>query len=387
METEVAWDVLINLHQVCMSRIPIIVLVVLGWTSSARAGDSSTEDARETARLHYARGLELAGQADYEAALREFTEAYRVSPHFAVLYNMGQAQFALDRPAEAIESLSKYLRDGQEQVPPARRQDVQAQIALLESLFSELTITTDRSGALITVDGREVGRTPLYQPIRLPTGTHKVSAAIEGTAAIDRTVTLAPGDRQVLNLEMPTAAAAKVADAEPPRAVLPSAGAPAQSAPATNPKAQPASVLEQRVDPGMQGRRRTMSILGYSAAGVGVALGGAALGVYLWNRGRYQDWQNNNAALQQDKSALDFHGRQVANNQLADSLTRANHVILGLSVASGVLLAGGVTLWVRDRFRGGTEAEASPDKAATGLSMGWAWQGRSAASISWSAPW
>ena len=115
---------------------------------------------------------------------------------------MGQAQFALDRPAEAIESLSKYLRDGQEQVPPARRQDVQAQIALLESLFAELTIATDQSGALITVDGREVGRTPLYQSIRLAAGTHKVSAVMEGMTAMNRTVTLAPGDRQVLNLEL-----------------------------------------------------------------------------------------------------------------------------------------------------------------------------------------
>ena len=374
-----------NIYQVRMSRISIIVLVVLGWTSSARAGESSTEDARETARLHYARGLELAGQADYEAALREFTEAYRVSPHFAVLYNMGQAQFALGRPTEAIQSLSKYLRDGQEQIPPARRQDVQAQIALLESLFAELTIAADQSGALITVDGREVGRTPLYQPIRLATGTHKVSATLEGMAAIHRTVTLAPGDRQVLNLEMPAAPPAKVAEAQPQRSVLPPAGAAGQSATMTNPKALPASVLERRIEPGIQGRRRTMSVLGYSAAGVGVALGGAALGVYLWNRGRYQDWQHNNAALQQDKGALDFHGRQVANNQLADSLTRANHVILGLSVASGLLLAGGITLWGRDRSRGGTEAEASPDKATTGISMGW--QGRSSASISWSAPW
>ena len=252
-----ARDVLTDFHQVRMRRIPIIVLVVLGWTSSARAGEAPTEDARETARLHYARGLELAGQADYESALREFSEAYRVSPHFAVLYNMGQAQFALSRPAEAIESLSKYLRDGQEQVPPARRQEVQAQIALLESLFAELTITTDRSGALITVDGREVGRTPLYQPIRLASGTHKVAATLEGMAAINRTVTLAPGDRQVLNLEMPTAPAAKVADAEHQRAALPPAGAPAQSAPETNPKVLPASILEQRIEPGMQGRRRT----------------------------------------------------------------------------------------------------------------------------------
>ena len=378
---------LIDFCQVRMSRIAIIAVLAFSWLSPARAAEPSAEEARKTARLHYSRGMELAGQADYEAALKEFTEAYKVSPHFAVLYNMGQAQFALGRPAEAIETLSKYLRDGQEQVPPTRRQDVQSQIALLESLFAELTITADQPDALITVDDREVGRTPLYQPIRIPAGTHKVSAALEGTPAIQRTVSLAPGDRQVLNLEMPalSVATAKIAESQPLPPALPNAGAVTRAEPET--AKSPALILGERSEPGTQGRRRATAFIAYATAGVGVALGGAAIGVYLWNRGRYQDWQHYNAALQQDKGALDFHGRQIANNQLADSLTRANHVILGLSVASGVLLAGGITLWVRDRLRGATEAEASPDKAATGLSMGWAWQGRSSASISWSAPW
>ena len=378
-----ACNVLTDFHQVRMSRIPIIVLVVLGWTGPARADEQSPEDARETARLHYAHGLELAGQADYEAALREFTEAYTVRPHFAVLYNIGQAQFALGRPLEAIESLSKYLRDGQEQVPPARRQDVQAQIALLESLFAELTINADRPGVLIAVDGREVGRTPLYQSIRLATGTHRVAATMEGTATIDRTVTLAPGDRQVLNLELRDlpAATAKVKETEPPP---PGAG----SQPSTTKlETLPMLKLDQRSEPVTPRRRSPMSTVGIATASVGAALGGAALGVYLWKRGRYQDWQDNNAALQQNTGAIDYHARQIANNQLADSLTRANHVIASLSIAGGVLLAGGVAVWVRDRFRRATEADASPGKTASGISMGWGGPGRSSASISWSAPW
>ena len=374
---------LINSHQVSMSRILMMVLVVFGWTSPARAAEKSVEDPREAARLHYARGLELAGQADYDAALREFTEAYEGSPHFAVLYNIGQAQFALGRPLEAIESLSKYLRDGQEQVPPARRQNVQAQIALLESLFAELTINADRPGVLIALDGREVGRTPLYQGIRLATGTHRIAATMEGTVSIDRTVTLAPGDRQVLTLELRDlqAATAKVKETEPPP---PGAG----SQPSTTKlETLPMLKLNQRSEPVTPRRRSPMSTVGIATASVGAALGGAALGVYLWKRGRYQDWQDNNAALQQNTGAIDYHARQIANNQLADSLTRANHVIASLSIAGGVLLAGGVAVWVRDRFRRATEADASPGKTASGISMGWGGPGRSSASISWSAPW
>jgi hypothetical protein len=362
-----------------MSRIPIIVLVVLGWTSSARAGDAPTEDARETARLHYARGLELAGQADYEAALREFTEAYRVSPHFAVLYNMGQAQFALGRPAEAIESLSKYLRDGQEQVPPARRQEVQAQIALLESLFAELTIATDQSGVLITVDGREVGRTPLYQPIRLATGTHKVSATMEGMAAVNRTVTLAPGDRQVLNLEMASRSeSSKVAEAQPSSTpVSTNVGSVAQSEPTAKSGTAPALSLDQRSEPLAPGPSHRLSIIGYSSAGLGVALGGAALGVYLWNRGRYSDWQTGDAALKNETmGTAAYRERATANNSLAASLTRTNHAILGLSIGSGALVAAGAALLYINHTRGQRKSELS-----------FVWGGGPSANVSWSRAW
>lgn len=380
MEIEVARDVLTDFHQVRMSRIPIIVLVLLSWPGPVGAAEQSPEDAREVARLHYARGLELAGQADYEAALREFAEAYAISPHFAVLYNIGQAQLALGRPLEAIESLSKYLRDGQEQVPPARRQDVQSQIALLESLFAELTITTDQPGALIAVDGREVGRTPLYQSIRLATGTHKVSAALEGLAAITRTVTLAPGDRQVLNLEMPAlpAAMSKVAEAQPmPAQVHPNAAEARQSEPTTKSAALPALALERHPGPDTHGRGRALTIVGYSAASVGAALGGAALGVYLWNRSRYGDWQAGNAALKDDTlGTAAYRARADANNSLAASLTRANHAILGLSIGSGALVAAGAALLYVDRTH---------VRRASEISFGWG--GGSSANVNWSRPW
>ena len=381
-----------NLHQGRMSRIPIIVLVVLGWTGPAMAAAQlpgqpseespakSAEDAREAARLHYARGLEQAGQADYEAALQEFREAYKVSPHFAVLFNIGQAEFALGRPAEAIQSLSKYLRDGQEQVPPVRRQEVQAQIALLESLFADLTISTEGSGALVTVDGREVGRTPLYQSIRLAAGTHKVSAVMEGTAAVNRTVTLAPGEHQVLTLEIHASpvVAARVAEAKSPASAVPSsAGAGVQSEPMAESAEPSALVLDQRPEPPVQGRRLSMAILGYSAAGTGVALGGAALGVYLWNRSRFSDWQAGNASLKNEISGTAaYRERADANNSLAASLTRANHLILGLSIGSGALVAAGATLLYLDRVNVHRASE---------ISFGWG--GGSSANVNWSRTW
>jgi len=388
----------------------ILLMLVVAWTSPTRAdpaakpalgaepGLRTTGGAKEVARLHYARGLELAGQSDYQAALREFTEAYRVSPHYAVLYNIGQADIALGRPQDAVESLSRYLREGQEQVPPARRLEVQGLIALLESLFAELTITTDQPGALITIDGREVGRTPLYQSVRLAAGSHKVTASMAGVAifgrgydptAVGRVVTLAPGERQLLNLEMP-APTARATEPEPPGPALGVATAPSGnvSGSATNIIPLPNTpARDQQPEPIPPTRGRARSIVAYSAAGAGAVLGGVALAVYLSNRHRYEDWQNQNAALQQDPGAIDYHTRQVANNQLADSLSGTNHLVLGCSLAAGALLAGGITLLIVDRVRAEKEDRARSGALAGGFSLGWDWSASRSGSVLWSAAW
>jgi len=103
-------------------------LLVLGATSGARADNS-----REVARAHYARGVDLAGKNSYSEALQEFNQAYIVSPEFAVLYNIGECHIALGHPTEAVEALSRYLREGGERIPPDRRELVKAQLDMLES--------------------------------------------------------------------------------------------------------------------------------------------------------------------------------------------------------------------------------------------------------------
>jgi tetratricopeptide (TPR) repeat protein len=341
--------------------------------------------------VHFAKGLERAGQSDYEGALREFTEAYALSPHFAVLYNVGQSQIALGRPLEAVETLSRYLREGQEQVPSDRRVQVEAQVQLLQFLFAELTITTDRPGALIFIDGREVGRTPLYQSVRLAAGTHTVSAVVQGMAPMVRTVTIAHGERQVLNLEVPASptVAATAAGERPatPIAPLTSGGlAPTGSGPDGARGSSVPLLGGQQAASGTAGRGRALPVLAYAAIGIGAVLGGAALTVYLRNRGRYQDWQDENAALHNERGAIDSYARQVANNRLGDSLAGDNHLITGLSIAGGALVAGGLTYLIHDWLRGGKEGARAGDSIGE-FSLAWAREGSSKGSIAWSTPW
>jgi len=164
---------------------------------------SAADDARDAAGAHYMHGIELAGNRAYEAALQEFNAAYAISPHFSVLYNIGQAQMELDHPSQAIEVCARYLSDGKDRIAAARRQRVEQLMASLSSRLAALSITTDRPGAHISIDGREVGVAPLTEPARIDPGTHTVLAKVEGIAVLIRIVVVREAEHQSLDLELP----------------------------------------------------------------------------------------------------------------------------------------------------------------------------------------
>jgi hypothetical protein len=355
-----------------LSRWPVVRALICGAlvvVTIAHAETSQAQDPRTAAGDHYARGIELAGQGLYEAALEQFNDAYAASPHFAVLYNIGQAQMVLGRPLEAIEALSKYLRDGADQVPLSRREQVQAQIGVLESQLAELSITTDRPGAAIRVDGRDVGRTPLYQPIRLAAGTHTISASLADGSQVTRDMTLRESERQTLELTF--------AGAPPAASLAASVSGGALAATSLSEPLLLSAPANPPVEPWYY-HGKTMRRMAYVFAGVGVLSAGAAVGVYLWKRGQYGDWQAGNAALQGPGDATGsaaYMAQATSNNALAGSLSNANDAIIGLSIAGGVLAAAGVTLFLVDRAHrrdGGKLSFGVGDRSGS-VAWRWAW--------------
>jgi hypothetical protein len=303
----------------------VAVVMLLALLNPALA--HASEDAREAARRHYERGLALTNAADYGGALSEFRQAYAKSPNFAVLYNVGQAEAVLGHPVEAIAALSRYLKDGGAEVPEPRRTEVEAQIRQLQAKLAELTVATDQVGAIVRIDGKEIGTTPLYEPVRLAAGRHVV-ALIAGARTETSTVDLAEGERRTLSLSVPEAPADK--------ATVVASPAPPPASPVPPPALSHRTLAEPR--------SKAPQVIGYVLAGTGVALGGGALVHYFWNRGRYEDWRAEHAALDANRFATDFRRRQSANNELADSITRASRVSVTLALAAGALAAGGVAL-------------------------------------------
>jgi hypothetical protein len=347
-------------------------LVALALSFALPSPVRAEGDQRKAAGEHYQRGLELANRSDYKAALEEFDRAYALSPNFAVLYNIGQADVALGRPQKAMAALERYLADGGEQVPSERRSDVERQIALLESSFAQLLVATEPPGARVTVDGAEAGTTPLREPVKLVAGTHVISASKAGTVTASRVVTLAEGVQEKVTLTL----AALPAAATQPSATEQPAKNPVEPKPVPPP-------TEPKPEQAANERAASRFPTGYVLIGSGVVLGGVTVAQYLVNHHRVEEFRANEAALQTDVSP-GRNERQAENNELADTIQRGSVVTVVLASVSGALVAAGAVLLLTDHGAGNARERASasnvvvevPRVAVTRDAFALSWGGR-----------
>jgi tetratricopeptide (TPR) repeat protein len=367
----------------------------------AAAGTGHADDPRGDARAHYARGLELGAQNGYEGALREFNQAYAISPQFAVLYNIGQAQVALGHPAEAIEALSRYLHDGADRIPPARRAQVQVQIAVLRSrvpnpdlppeaeaaraagaaagaaVGEAVEATTEAAGLLVarpgtlaircsdpglklTLDGQRVDAAASAAGIPVSPGLHRLAFSGSGRRAAAQSFEVPAGVATIVicesSLSPPVTERPRLSvDGPPVDSPTVAVGAPADASPPTVHR----------------------STVGYLLGGLGVALAATATGLYLWNRGQAEDARAENTRLPAPDSAS-YHDAAVLYNAHVDAISWDSTLNIGMAVASVGLIAGGLYLLRADR-KGGDKTSSVDEPRS--------WASVSPSGLFWSGVW
>ena len=370
------------------------ILAALPMLAAARV--ARADNPRGDARAHYARGLELGAQNGYEGALREFNQAYAISPQFAVLYNIGQARIALGQPAQAIEALARYLKDGGDRIPAPRRKQVQIQIAVLRSQLPNpnlspeaeaaraagaaagaaageavaaaaeaateantlvaapgtLAVRCSEPGLKILIDGKRVEPAASARGVPVAAGVHRLLLSGPGRRGVEQSVEVPAGVAAMVICE----SALSVPAAERPRLSLD--GPPVFVDAAAN----------------LENPTVRASTVKYILGGLGVALGGTALGVYLWNRGQYHDAQAERNALPPEGTPA-YHDPAVTYNEHVGAVVRDNELAIGLAVASVGLIAGGIYLWRSDRKHGERSAQNGPASFVAASPGGVSWSG------------
>jgi hypothetical protein len=157
-------------------------------------------DEATAARNLYREAKEHSAAGRLSLALDKYREAFAVLPTPTLLWPIAELSLQLGQPVEGLDALQKY----RQMMAPAEMEPGQqlADADRLEKRLRERIATVRTSGgtgALIVLDGRELGRAPLPEPILVNPGSHRVEyTSARGTQAVN--LELAPGADQTVDL-------------------------------------------------------------------------------------------------------------------------------------------------------------------------------------------
>lgn len=148
-------------------------------------------DPRADASAHFERGTDLFNEGRYDAALAEFDRAYEIAPALPVLYNLARVHAELGHPVEAARAYQRYLTEGGDTLPAARRTEVEQALARQRDRIGHLRVEANVEGAIVSVDGNDVATTPLTAPIDLGSGSHAIGVRAPGYEGVTREISIA----------------------------------------------------------------------------------------------------------------------------------------------------------------------------------------------------
>jgi len=159
--------------------------------------------AKARAQCLLSEGTAAYGRGDYATALEKFTAAYTIFPSPKLWFNIGQANRDLGRPVEAVAAFERFLREAGD-APPETLAEARRSAAELKTKLGQLQVTCATDGAEITVDGKQIGSTPLGEMVWTTPGRHQVAVQHEGFSPAIQDVVVTTGKVATVDFELRT---------------------------------------------------------------------------------------------------------------------------------------------------------------------------------------
>ncbi len=171
-----------------------VVLAILALAAPAARADDKARAAE-----HFALAQSAEKRSDWRAAIEEYEQAYALSPHPSVLYNIGLDYEHLAEWREAARYFLRYV-DG---APEAEDKDaVLLRVRGLREKRSSVTVAVRPAGVAVYVDGTRRGRAPII--LALAGGRTYEVQAMDKHGRLSRPRRIAPeyGESFTLDLEL-----------------------------------------------------------------------------------------------------------------------------------------------------------------------------------------
>lgn len=187
---------LLTLASVCLASAVSAQAPAPSGEATDAAVASDDEQKRNEAKERFLRGLELAAQDNWDAALVEFLTSRELFPTRVALSNIPISLRHLKRYAEAIEAYAELDQKFGAALGPEDRKRMEDAVAELRTFVGELEVTSDRPGSTVVIDGQQRGTTPLPAPLVVNAGTHSVRVLREGFESFETQIPVAGKQRK-----------------------------------------------------------------------------------------------------------------------------------------------------------------------------------------------
>lgn len=160
-------------------------------------GEGAETEDDSAAKEAFAEATILYNAGDFELASQKFNEAYALKPSWKLYYNIGQAEVAAKRQGLAIEAFEKYLTEGGDDIPMARRDEVLKEVERLRLIVGSVQLESP-AGFGVFVDGAFRGKTPLVGSMRISASQEHLIELKDGSTVIDAKAVQVAGRENVV---------------------------------------------------------------------------------------------------------------------------------------------------------------------------------------------
>jgi hypothetical protein len=180
----------------------VLLLVCLDLARGIALCEGGEPSSTDAARKHFHIGVDFYRERNFRAAQIEFQRAYKASPHYKLLYNLGQTSLELQEDAAAVDYFSRYLQEGQSELDAERKREVELDIERLRARIATISVHCNQEGAEIYLDETLIGTSPLREPLKVSVGRRKLVAAKRGFPEAERVIDIGAGEHMSVTLEL-----------------------------------------------------------------------------------------------------------------------------------------------------------------------------------------
>jgi hypothetical protein len=139
-------------------------------------------------------------QMAYAEALSLYEEAVVHWNHPGIRFNMAVCQNYLNDNLGALENLEQATRYGPAAIGEERFRRAPKMREILESQIAVVTFAVPQSGVALFLDGDPLD--PDEGPVKIEPGRHQVLAEMPGHVTFNERITLVPGERKTVTIEL-----------------------------------------------------------------------------------------------------------------------------------------------------------------------------------------